>query len=405
MELVYLWVEEYKNIKEQGFNFSPRFRCEYDDESNKLTIEDNPDFVDIFPPNINITAIVGENGSGKSSLLIFLNLLSSNRLRDGQDGFAIFIDCANEKYYLGDKEKYIGKEQYKKIDTDRISFPIFDYSFTYEKTIGNFSELQFPKKLNGIINLNEELEQNLENIVRNYLFIKEKNLNHVFGKYFTPHIIQVSVTSYIENLKLEHLDTNLGNAFKQIIDETISLFEENKPNEAIENLLYILHMPHAESNHCSAEEFIKEAKKNASGRNLPESLYQKNLYQFHKGNRMGDFRCYQNSFKSFNVRSDNQNVKIAKSIGYNPFKDVHAGEIFFKWDINQLYQNEVDIILSTFSYPFFAIELFDKNNKNLNELSFGEQQLLFILNQLFSFKNTIIQKKEINDLIIYRLVG
>ena len=24
MELVYLWVEEYKNIKNQGFNFSPR---------------------------------------------------------------------------------------------------------------------------------------------------------------------------------------------------------------------------------------------------------------------------------------------------------------------------------------------------------------------------------------------
>jgi len=26
MELVYLWVEEYKNIKEQGFNFSLRGR-------------------------------------------------------------------------------------------------------------------------------------------------------------------------------------------------------------------------------------------------------------------------------------------------------------------------------------------------------------------------------------------
>jgi hypothetical protein len=29
MELVYLWVEEYKNIYHQGFNFSPRFECEY----------------------------------------------------------------------------------------------------------------------------------------------------------------------------------------------------------------------------------------------------------------------------------------------------------------------------------------------------------------------------------------
>ncbi|MCT7576601.1 hypothetical protein [Aliarcobacter butzleri] len=69
MELVYLWVEEYKNIKNQGFNFSPRFECEYDESSKELTINENKDYVSIFPDNINITAIVGENGSGKSSVL------------------------------------------------------------------------------------------------------------------------------------------------------------------------------------------------------------------------------------------------------------------------------------------------------------------------------------------------
>jgi len=26
MELVYLWVEKYKNIEKQGFNFLPRFK-------------------------------------------------------------------------------------------------------------------------------------------------------------------------------------------------------------------------------------------------------------------------------------------------------------------------------------------------------------------------------------------
>ena len=66
MELVYLWVEEYKNIKNQGFNFSPRFTCKY--ENNELTITEN-EHHSIFPPNINVTAIVGENGVGKSNLL------------------------------------------------------------------------------------------------------------------------------------------------------------------------------------------------------------------------------------------------------------------------------------------------------------------------------------------------
>ncbi len=71
MELVYLWVENYKNIQKQGFNFSPRFECEYDEESKELTI-DKKEHVSIFPKNINITAIVGENGSGKSSIIELL---------------------------------------------------------------------------------------------------------------------------------------------------------------------------------------------------------------------------------------------------------------------------------------------------------------------------------------------
>ena len=67
MELVYLWVDKYKNIDKQGFNFSPRFRCEFKD--GILNIDENKHYVSIFPDNINITAIVGENGSGKSSIL------------------------------------------------------------------------------------------------------------------------------------------------------------------------------------------------------------------------------------------------------------------------------------------------------------------------------------------------
>jgi hypothetical protein len=53
MELVYLWVEDYKNIHQQGFNFSPRFHCEYNDETKELTIDENDDYIpDFFGKNI-----------------------------------------------------------------------------------------------------------------------------------------------------------------------------------------------------------------------------------------------------------------------------------------------------------------------------------------------------------------
>ena len=72
MELVYLWVEDYKNIKRQGFNFSPRFACEFEDGTLDITDKEETGesyLKDFFGENINVTAIVGENGSGKSSIL------------------------------------------------------------------------------------------------------------------------------------------------------------------------------------------------------------------------------------------------------------------------------------------------------------------------------------------------
>lgn len=81
MELVYLWVEGFKNIEKQGFNFSPRFRCEYDEDTKELKIVDKDETGEFYPKNffgdnINVTAIVGENGSGKSSIQkIFFSII------------------------------------------------------------------------------------------------------------------------------------------------------------------------------------------------------------------------------------------------------------------------------------------------------------------------------------------
>lgn len=66
MELVYVWIEKYKNIVNQEFNFSSKFKCFKKDE--KLIINTREYIQSLFPNNINITAVVGANGSGKSNL-------------------------------------------------------------------------------------------------------------------------------------------------------------------------------------------------------------------------------------------------------------------------------------------------------------------------------------------------
>jgi predicted ATP-binding protein involved in virulence len=83
MELLFLWIENFKNIKEQGFNFSPKYQFTFTPEKKEdgeiidgeLTKEDFnfPDnFFDINGTKNciqNITAVIGANGCGKSSLL------------------------------------------------------------------------------------------------------------------------------------------------------------------------------------------------------------------------------------------------------------------------------------------------------------------------------------------------
>ncbi|ASC94017.1 AAA family ATPase [Sulfurospirillum diekertiae] len=133
MELVYLWIEKYKNIKEQGFNFSLRFTCKY--ENDIFTIHrKEPKPITVFPENINITAIVGENGSGKSSL--FKSILQSIKYPvkptnpsgtiqpdlhiDGLIPCFLIVEIEEKLYYINNTKKDISFEDCNEIQKNKI---------------------------------------------------------------------------------------------------------------------------------------------------------------------------------------------------------------------------------------------------------------------------------------------
>ncbi|KHG34485.1 AAA family ATPase [Sulfurospirillum sp. MES] len=146
-----MWVEEYKNIENQGFNFSPRFTCKY--ENGELTIEEKKDYISIFPDNINITAIVGENGSGKSAILssmitkekVFCVMSENNQLTVYSNNILINTPL---------KQKRSTREVFKKIlyfsmDNHHLSLAktqsrltVIDLSQTNQLITENYAKLQ-----------------------------------------------------------------------------------------------------------------------------------------------------------------------------------------------------------------------------------------------------------------------
>lgn len=79
MDLLYVWIKEYKNIKEQGFSFSSEFKFDYNPVSKELTVSKNENYIAHFFKSekelhgiSNLTVVVGGNGSGKSNLLKLL---------------------------------------------------------------------------------------------------------------------------------------------------------------------------------------------------------------------------------------------------------------------------------------------------------------------------------------------
>lgn len=102
MELVYVWVEEYKNIRRQGFNFSSRLQCSYNHNPEELTINTlNAIDIEASACISSTGAIIGKNGSGKSSLLEAIIYSRTERLSVHASGtvvITVFLD--NNTLYI-----------------------------------------------------------------------------------------------------------------------------------------------------------------------------------------------------------------------------------------------------------------------------------------------------------------
>lgn len=231
MELVYLWVEEYKNIKNQGFNFSPRFECEYNQDTKELTINENENYVSIFPNNINITAIVGENGSGKSNLLEIL----SNYISDDKLTIKVFYDGAEFLYKTNNLIE---------INTMFTKQDVSELTILYTEIPSNNS---IDNQNITNISLWKQLQENDYGIFENFNLIKNKmQTSHMIlikkydflpGINKKPQYIEFSFNHYyFDNIKHDDIDLIFIGILKILVDRDYDKYKEG--NDIDEYLSY-----------------------------------------------------------------------------------------------------------------------------------------------------------------------
>ena len=183
MELLYVWIENYKNIYHQGFNFSPKYRFEFvpefEDETKKEKViggelfqldsngkrisNENAEITqtdsiydNFFEPSqkvkdawinrkdkndqsiklgtiTNITAIIGENGAGKSALLGLIPTI----LQFDKDILYILLllDLDKSVIYCKHSSQLVVSHNYKTLRSEKDANSIFYFSGLPKKEV------------------------------------------------------------------------------------------------------------------------------------------------------------------------------------------------------------------------------------------------------------------------------
>jgi predicted ATPase len=156
MKILYVWINNYKNIQKTGFNFTSKFMFSYLPKENILKAELNNNNLginnffyinDVENKNLgrveDIIALVGENGAGKSSFISF-----------------IF--------------------DYLTILNDKDSFIIYEPEIKDEKTIFKVTKkVLIDNKLNKIIIKVSDIPRNSSNIININPLFQPFNMNHM----------------------------------------------------------------------------------------------------------------------------------------------------------------------------------------------------------------------------------
>ncbi|WP_059106081.1 AAA family ATPase [Shouchella shacheensis] len=292
MKVIYLWIDKFRNIEKQGFSFGADFEVEYKitSEERKLSIRRSENKLCLFGDKvIDITAIIGENGSGKSNLLDLLGFRMTARLNHAHRTAEYFV-----LYHMGDNQFVIEGNNFEKMGLFDVSQRVASY-YSIVATLGDDDSLTFVRFLQekqenqhaAYINFRHKFNQYWSN----RSFQLEEEPNHFFQRYAfnqmnsgiyskyrfirdslsqksrgsTSNFFQVSPNTHISIKLRTNEETKAGLNFKadNLFDDLTSLLESDT-NSADEKkdyfiLSFLENACHGLFRECVTSSIVEEA--------------------------------------------------------------------------------------------------------------------------------------------------
>lgn len=261
MKLVYLWVENHKNIEKTGFNFDlNHYFYKNDNDLLEYTLKKNKQPSNFFGDNIkSVTGIIGKNGSGKSGIIEAIidcafNLKNKrNSIETKIEAFLLFEGEEDKFYCFSNKEelviKYIIPLKNKGVDIKIIEKQDIDFLY-YDSVF-----LKKPKKklLGSGIDISAQgklIEQ--EGDIYKYALDETKRLLYFFNKYKNKNILStklgirfpenvyLSISHDCEFKTIEKINDLVLNLVTTYIFNSINNLNQNNISEIFTDFLIFL---------------------------------------------------------------------------------------------------------------------------------------------------------------------
>jgi ABC-type multidrug transport system ATPase subunit len=260
MELLFIWIKQHKGLNEIGLNFGNEYKFNYDNELKTIEIIKEEIFIpNFYSDNIsNLTGIIGENGSGKTSILNFILEYLSDGVHNNTDNDNIYIFKKNNEinYHSNSEIIFNGNFDFLKIkkinDLNHIksSYTTIYFSNTFDPTSRNsinYTDKQFGETKN--ISTQFLLFTDYQNKTGNDAFFKNISYHDRFSSFASQEFIRiarlvrwlnlkelkgqefpVNIPKYL-NISLNYNDSEYSKTLKELEFELKNYFNISKNNK------------------------------------------------------------------------------------------------------------------------------------------------------------------------------